>query len=59
VFTIGDFASAIAPPLAFWLLPRTSIGWIYRLCAGVFGAVALFALWQAAREQPAVRWPRD
>ena len=41
VFTIGDLASAIAPPLAFWLMPLTSIGLIYRLCAGVFGVMGL------------------
>jgi MFS family permease len=51
VFTVGDFASAIGPPLAFWLLPLTSIGWLCRLCAGVFGVVALFALRWAVSER--------
>ncbi len=50
VFTVGDFASAVAPPLAFWLFPLTSIGWLYRLCAGIFGVVTLFALGQALSE---------
>ena len=48
LFTVGDLASAVGPPLAYTLMPVLGIRNIYLLGAGLFAFVALEALRRAA-----------
>lgn len=49
LFTVGDLASAIGPPLAYALILATGVKSIYWLSAGVFLLMLLLALQRAAR----------
>jgi MFS family permease len=51
LYTVGDFASAIGPPIALSLVEAMPIRVIYRLCSSLFLAAALFALYQAIVEK--------
>jgi len=51
VFTVGDFGSAIGPPLGLALIPFVGLGSLYRLCALIFVLVGLFALSWAVKEK--------
>jgi MFS family permease len=51
IYTVGDFASAIGPPIALALVNVISIRSIYRYCSSLFLAAALFALYQAIVEK--------
>jgi MFS family permease len=44
--TAGDVGSAIAPPLAYWLLEPLGLSAIYMFCAGLFAVGAIVALVQ-------------
>jgi MFS family permease len=44
LFTVGDLTSAIAPPLAYLLLPLIGINSLYSLVAGLFLTMFLVAL---------------
>ena len=48
MYSFGDIGSALGPPLALWLIERISISLLYRLCAGLFLVVLLFALWRSS-----------
>ena len=49
LFTIGDLASAIGPPLAYGMIPLLGLNTIYVLCGGLFILMFLVALrWAAA-----------
>ena len=50
VFSLGDVASALGPPLALGLLAILGISGVYRMSAVVLGLAALFALAQLVRE---------
>lgn len=52
VFSLGDVASALGPPLALGLLAVLGISGVYRMSAIVLGLAGLFALAQAMREPP-------
>ncbi|GAB4455214.1 MAG: MFS transporter [Anaerolineae bacterium] len=50
LFTVGDFASAVGPPLAYALIPRLGITAVYGLCLAIFSAMFAVALgWSATR----------
>jgi MFS family permease len=49
MFTVGDLASAVGPPLAYALIPLLGIRGGYVLSAGVLGAMFLVALWLGRR----------
>jgi MFS family permease len=49
LFTFGDFASAIGPPLAFALMPLVGIKTLYLSSAGFFAVMLFVTLRQAAR----------
>lgn len=50
LFTIGDFASAVGPPLAYALIPRLGITSVYGLCLAIFAAMFAVALrWSISR----------
>jgi MFS family permease len=44
LFTVGDLASAVGPPLAYALIPLIGINSLYLLVAGMFVAVILVTL---------------
>ncbi len=45
LFTIGDLASAIGPPLAYTILiPQFGLSVLYLLCAGLYGLMLLVSL---------------
>ena len=50
VFSMGDVASALGPPLALGLLAVLGISGVYRMSAIVLGLAGFFALAQAMRE---------
>ncbi len=54
VFSLGDLASALGPPLALGLLAVLGISGVYRMSAIVLGLAGVFALAQA-RHEPANR----
>ncbi len=49
LFTIGDLASAIGPPLAYGIIPLLGLGAIYLFGAGVLAVMFVVALWWAIR----------
>ena len=49
LFTVGDLASAVGPPLAYALIPLLGIRGVYLLSAGIFASMFLVALRWAAR----------
>jgi MFS family permease len=50
VFSLGDVASALGPPLALGLLAVLGISGVYRMSAIVLAIAGVFALAQARRE---------
>lgn len=48
LYTVGDLASAIGPPLAYALVPRIGIENVYLLVALLLGAMFLVTLWRAS-----------
>ena len=50
VFSMGDVASALGPPLALGLLAVLGISGVYRMSAVVLAIAALFAVIQLLRE---------
>jgi MFS family permease len=46
IYTLGDFGSALGPPLALMLVTYLQVGTIYRICAGLFATVSLIVLFQ-------------
>jgi MFS family permease len=50
VFSLGDIASALGPPLALGLLAVLGISGVYRMSAVVLTLAGVFALAQASRE---------
>jgi MFS family permease len=42
--TFGDLSSAIAPPLAYWILPWIGLPGIYLACAGLLAGMWLWAV---------------
>jgi MFS family permease len=44
LFTVGDLASAVGPPLAYALIPWVGIGSLYLLVAGLFVSMLLVTL---------------
>ncbi len=49
LFTVGDLASAVGPPLAYALIPVVGLGGGYALGAAAFASMAVAALWLALR----------
>lgn len=50
LFTIGDFSSAVGPPLAYALIPAVGLNSIYLLCTAIFAAMFAVALrWSLVR----------
>jgi len=49
LFTFGDFASAIGPPMAYALIPLTGINSLYFASSGLFAVMLFVALRRAAR----------
>ncbi len=47
LFTVGDLASAVGPPLAYALIPLLGIGGGYLLSAGAFALMSFAAVWSA------------
>jgi MFS family permease len=47
LYTVGDLASAVGPPLAYALIPGIGIKNVYLLVALMLGAILLVALWRA------------
>jgi MFS family permease len=45
LFTVGDFASAIGPLLAFWLIEFVSIRMLYVVAGVLLGNMLLVAMW--------------
>ncbi len=56
--TFGDLASAIAPPLAYGLLPLVGLSGVYLLCAVLLAAMAVWAQLLARRHPSALPEPR-
>ncbi len=52
LFTTGDLASAVGPPLAYALRPWLGLNGIYLLSAGVLAAMFLVSLQWALRSKP-------
>ncbi len=50
IYTLGDFGSALGPPLALGLAGSLPIAALYRLCAALLALTAGFAAWQAVGE---------
>ena len=50
VYSLGDLASALGPPIALGVLSFVGISGVYRLSAALLGAVGLFALFQIRSE---------
>ena len=50
MFSLGDVASTLGPPLALGLLGVLGISGVYRMSAIVLGLATLFALIQLTRE---------
>ena len=51
VYTVGDLASAIGPPLVIWLLPLTPLTSIFSLAAAVLGIMWIIAIfWGQKRD---------
>ncbi|UCG23513.1 MAG: MFS transporter, partial [Chloroflexota bacterium] len=55
LYTVGDFASAIGPPLAYALIPLIGISSLYWMSAGLFGLMLVVALWWTARNRRLTR----
>lgn len=51
LFTVGDLASAVGPPLAYALMPVVGLKGNYLLSAGVFAAIFVAALSLATRKE--------
>lgn len=55
LYTVGDFASAIGPPIAYALIPLIGLSSLYLMSAGLFGLMLLVALWWTARNRRQAR----
>ncbi len=51
LFTVGDLASAIGPPLAYALIPLIGLSVLYLLSGGIFGLMLVVALWWSVASQ--------
>lgn len=49
LYTVGDLASAIGPPLAYALLPIIGLAVLYQISAGLFGMMLVLAFWWGTR----------
>jgi len=49
LFTVGDLAGAVGPPLAYALIPLIGLKSVYWLSAAIFASIFLVTLRQAAR----------
>lgn len=49
LFTVGDLASAVGPPLAYALIPLVGLRGNYLLSAGVLASMLCVALWLGSR----------
>jgi len=58
LYTVGDFASAIGPPLAYALIPLVGLSSLYMMSAVLFGLMLIVALWWAARIRRRATAPR-
>jgi MFS family permease len=47
--TVGDLGSAVAPPVAYALLPRIELSGVYLVSAGLFAIGLILALISSAR----------
>ena len=52
LLTVGDLASAIGPPLAYWLIPLIGIESVYAMSAGIF-VFMFFVILRTGKEQRA------
>ena len=52
LLTVGDLASAIGPPLAYWLIPLIGIESVYVMSAGIF-VFMFFVILRTGKEQRA------
>ena len=52
LFTFGDLASAIGPPLAYAVMPFVGIKTLYVVSAGLFGVMFFVTLRRAAKAAP-------
>jgi MFS family permease len=48
LYTVGDLASAVGPPLAYGLIPWIGLRAVYLMVAVLLGLVLLVTLWRAA-----------
>ncbi len=55
LFTVGDLASAVGPPLAYALIPLLGIKAGYALSAGALASMLVVALWLGSRRSGAAR----
>lgn len=53
LFTVGDFAGAIGPPVAYALLPLIGLSALYGISAGLVGSMLVVALWWGFKTKPA------
>jgi MFS family permease len=51
LFTVGDLASAVGPPLAYALIPEIGIKSLYLLVAGLFASMFILLLGIASRRR--------
>lgn len=58
LYTVGDFASAIGPPLAYALIPLIGISSLYLMSASLFGLMLVVAICWAIRQRSAFSWRR-
>ena len=49
LFTFGDFASAIGPPLAYAMMPIVGINTLYLASAGIFAIIFLVSIQRASK----------
>jgi len=49
LYTVGDLASAIGPPLAYALMPIIGLAVLYQMSAVLFGMMLVLALWWGTR----------
>jgi MFS family permease len=55
MYTVGDLASAIGPPIAYALVPIIGLAALYRFSAGLFGVMLLLALWWNSRARRLIK----
>ena len=52
LYTVGDFSSAIGPPLAYALMPVIGLSSLYLMSAVLLGLMLALSLWWVARTRP-------